>query len=519
MLARIGESSDGGSKGCLPDAGEAIIVDLGHKIRFLADGMRQQMGRTPHVLGIFAASIPFAIAPLTLQAAERVSHHGVTWTFSQEHRTGQFVTGDYWVVGPVTIVDISTDLHASGFTPGPDDDGSMVNPKADGLHGYDGSLSSYRRELNAAHPHGRPLSSDNPLVLPPHSSLVSMVSWLYASPQDKEPGTPGFNGGTKAPRPVTRSGAILTVLPEAPPEGSFRPPYCGSDKTVRFHLRDLDYSQLCNLAPVADVPDPKALAGKMSRPWIDHVHEYLGAMVHPSENMPNYGRDMAKIVGDMALLVNLDFSMLLDRHDKADLVVPLVQFGIDSTGIADAGGGWPENGGHGLGRKLPILFAGALLNDRHMLEVGQWKTRFQDDEQTFYVTRREVDITHSQEWDPDHRAKDKATYDTKDIGMPEWGVRHTMRPAADNRGWRTPYREINGAAIPAFALAASIMQRRQEWNHEAYFDYATRSMATIRQPGAQVRGPNVPTIFVQNMWDAYHEQAGLTWQPSPGRLP
>jgi hypothetical protein len=33
-------------------------------------------------------------------------------------------------------------------------------------------------------------------------------------------------------------------------------------------------------------------------------------------------------------------------------------------------------GGHG--RKFPILFAGAMLHDSHMLEVGTWDTRFQD---------------------------------------------------------------------------------------------------------------------------------------------
>ena len=387
----------------------------------------------------------------------------------------------------------------------------MVNPKADGLQGYDGSLKSYREQLNAARPNGRPLSPDNPLVLQPHSSLVSMVSWLYTSAKNKEPGTPGFNGQTGAPRPVTRSGAILTVLPEPPPPGSFRPPYCGNDKTVRFTVDDLDYTQLCNLAPVADTPDPAVLAEKMARPWIDHVHEFAGAMLHPSENMPNYGREMAKILAEAGLLANVDVSKLPGSPKKDDLVIRLVQFGIDCTGIADVGGGWPENGGHGLGRKFPILFAGVLLSDEHMLDVGQWKTRFQDDEQTFYVTQESVDITHSDKWSPDARATDKEPYEAKDIGMPEWGVRHTKRPTADNRGWRTPYRAINGTAIPGFALAVSIMDRRKQWNHDAYLDYAVRYMQTIRKSGERVKGTNAPTIFMQNMWDQYHEQFGLRY--------
>ena len=94
-------------------------------------------------------------------------------------------------------------------------------------------------------------------------------------------------------------------------------------------------------------------------------------------------------------------------------------------------------------------------------------------------------------------------------------MRHTCRPTADNRGWRTPYRTVNGAAIPGFALAVSIMERRDEWNYDAYLDYAVRYMQTIRAPGQQIKGTNAPTIFMQQMWDEYHKQFGLVWEIKP----
>ena len=150
-----------------------------------------------------------------------------------------------------------------------------------------------------------------------------------------------------------------------------------------------------------------------------------------------------------------------------------------------------------------------MLGDAHMLDVGNWKTRFQDDEQTFYVTQESVEITNSNQWAPDSRAADKEPYTTKDIGMPDWGVRHTMRPQADNRGWRTPYRAINGTAIPGFALAASMMGRRDDWNHEPYFDYAIRCMTEIQKRG-ETRGTNAPPPLVQELWERYHERFGLT---------
>src|SRR5689334_16428979 len=36
-----------------------------------------------------------------------LSQYGITWTFEQPATTGQFITGDWWVIGPVTILEVS----------------------------------------------------------------------------------------------------------------------------------------------------------------------------------------------------------------------------------------------------------------------------------------------------------------------------------------------------------------------------------------------------------------------------
>ena len=33
----------------------------------------------------------------------QVTQYGITWTFDRPVQAGQFVTGDWWVVGPVTV--------------------------------------------------------------------------------------------------------------------------------------------------------------------------------------------------------------------------------------------------------------------------------------------------------------------------------------------------------------------------------------------------------------------------------
>jgi hypothetical protein len=247
----------------------------------------------------------------------------------------------------------------------------------------------------------------------------------------------------------------------------------------------------------------KFLADSFSKTWLDHVNTWIGAANHPTLHMPNYGRDMGRLVVDGTLLLFTDASPAGKNPDKDHLIMGLVQYGIDSTGIADNGGGWPADGGHAQGRKWPILFAGALLNDAHMLNVGNWKTRFQENEQHFYVSQAEVDMTNSPEWAPDKRAERRA-YTAADIGKPDWGIRHVENPKSDNADFSATYREINGAVTPGFALAARLMNLKKAWNHDAFFDYCDRYMVwrTEQPPVA-----NQPSKFLVAMWNAYRPSA------------
>lgn len=79
--------------------------------------------------------------------------------------------------------------------------------------------------------------------------------------------------------------------------------------------------------------------------------------------MPDYGREVERVVRHAALLLMLNFS----AQQREALLVYFVQYGIDLFGIVSAGHpGWHAHGGHGAGRKLPILFASALLGDSRM---------------------------------------------------------------------------------------------------------------------------------------------------------
>jgi hypothetical protein len=453
----------------------------------------------------------------------QVTSHGIIWELSHPVESGTFLTGDPWVIGPVDVVGISNTINSPKFTPRAGQNGSMLNPLKGATpqnrqqQGYDDGIPTYNSLVNAGRPNGQPVSPKNPLALKVGSSLISSVSWLYLNNDNKEADCPRIGGTTGSPRPTMRAASILTVLQTPPPANSFRPIYCGEGKTVRFTLQEVNWELLKNFPPPYNSPNPDSLIKAIKRPWVDHAFEWMGGLVHPSEHMPNYGRDMGNIIVDASLLLHTN----IPSEKKRELAVYLIQYGIDLAGIADNGGGWRANGGHSLGRKWPILFAGIMLNDEHMSNAGHWPrefdtgVEFQEDQQHFYITQEEVHLTQSTQWSPDKRSVKSGeviAYTAENIGTPEWGIRYAYRPSSMNGHWWAKYREVNGGVTPGFALAALIMDARDKWNHEAFFDYQDRY---VNHPDSQRRGTNAVNPFVQAMWDQHRSNYPPAWIGQP----
>jgi len=310
-------------------------------------------------------------------------------------------------------------------------------------------------------------------------------------------------------RPQLRTAAILTVLPEPVPEGSFRPPYCGTNKTIKFNKDQLDYSWLANLRPVPGAPGIMAVERYFERPWIDHIPGWLGRYHHPAKNMPSYDRDVCTQVGIGALKLHLN----LTNQMKEVLLIRFVQLGIDNYGVVQDGGkaNWLQDSG----RKYPILFAGLVLNNSDMKNIvaiddptDPNHIRFEEDETTFYVTQADVDMTHSPQWKPDRRAAMLLPYEIQDIGLPEWGIVRMYDRTKINKYWGATYRTVIGHAYGGFVLAMHIMGVKDLWNHDALFDYKDRYM----QVESKYRGTSK---FVERMWDSYRADYGPVWTMFP----
>jgi len=204
----------------------------------------------------------------------------------------------------------------------------------------------------------------NPLTLQAHSSLVSTIS--LAEPEFVT---------------VIQAAAILTVLPSAPAAGSFRPPYSGTSKAIQYNVSDLDYSMLRSLAPVASTPDLSTVERMVERPWIDFVSGWTSRMIHPRDNMPDYGRDLAEEASICALMLHLNFT----NTQKETLLIRFIQLGLDINGIIANGGSYPPEGGHCHGRKWPALFAALMFDNSTMLN-NIANTMWQEDAQTYTGT-------------------------------------------------------------------------------------------------------------------------------------
>ena len=185
-----------------------------------------------------------------LPLKESVSHFGVTWTFEKPVRCGQFASGDWYVVGPATVVAIDP-------KPLYDDannvrNGFMVNPPARlQTSAYDSRLP----HKNWYHPE---LIQKLPAAMKPGDAMMSSIS---------------KDSLGKSGLPI-KSFSVLTCLKEPVPADAFRPGYSDRRQTI-YLARDLRRDRLPHLAPPAPekktseklVPEIAYCEELFSRPW------------------------------------------------------------------------------------------------------------------------------------------------------------------------------------------------------------------------------------------------------------
>ena len=393
---------------------------------------------------VTASDASWAPKPDNLLLTNTISQYGITWKFDREAHVGQFVNGDYYVVGPVTVVEI---------IPKPENgrNGSCLNVSAVDKIGFDDRI-----------PHGRYDSSlflKPPIKLRPGDTLLSSISL-----QETHTMTPMlWRIGKNLVTPV-QTVAALTCLSAPVPPDAFRPAYAKGEKTI-YLARNLRRALLPRLPLVEQTPSLNEWERIFQRPWIDVVLDQFGA---PLENMPAYGREFARAVGVGSLLLCLNF----EDVEKEKLLINFVQIGIDMWGLAGQGfqpATWNALGGHANGRKWPIIFAGIMLGVTAMQqpEKKYRYLRFSEDTQTMF----DRCWTGAKVVYAGHVGKNGLKHHDG------WGAYEHLPPEQWKNDIGESYRRCcTSNAWVGEALAARLLHAEQLWDHDAFFIYVDRWM-------------------------------------------
>lgn len=420
-----------------------------------------------------------------LPLVKQVTQYGITWEFAGDVPVGRFVNGDYYVAGPVTVVSVD---------PPPENgrNGSVLNQPANNRAGYDSRIL-----------HGRYDPSQRatlPIHMKPGDSLISTVSG----------GDPNTNPRLirtqeKSPSPV-RTAAVLTCLAHAVPGDTFRPGCCDRGQAL-YRAGDLNRDILPKLRRVRSTPSITYWAGIFQRPWIDTVQFEFAV---PYENMPSYGREIARAAGIASLLLCVDFT----DEEKEPLLINFVQAGIDLWSAVKSGyKGWPAHGGHGSGRKWIIVLSGMLLGDEDMMSPHTVfpGVRFGEDMQTMYGDG----WTGAKALYAGHLGKDG------DAVKPGWGAYEHLPPSEWVSQIGESYRRCcTSLAWVGEALAARILNAGDIWGHPAFFDYVDRWMTEDDTYALRIIKTQTGADYNKNWsrqrqtWDAFVQDMWLTYRSS-----
>lgn len=283
-----------------------------------------------------------------------ITQYTVTFTFNKAVPCGQFVTGDYWVTPATGDTTVTITAMSPAYTG--TRNGWEVNPATTATEvnqGFDSRVTTGGCCVDPT------LVPALPYAAAADSSIIKAVS---------NPNT-CVTGNV----PCLTDVSILTVLGSVPANNganTFRPGWAGVTKRL-FTTAGLRSDLLPSLAPVAGTPTLAAEEARMLRPQFDPFVNFLGRFLHPTNAFYDpanpavddaYGAEASKDWNDAILRLMLNDS----AAQKQTLLYEVVQAGIDQYVFKAAHNGWPADGGHFVGRRILVAFAGLMLGDASM---------------------------------------------------------------------------------------------------------------------------------------------------------
>lgn len=427
-------------------------------------------------------------APTTLQSS--VTQYGITWTFDASYPVGQFVTGDYFVVGSPTVTAISPAMTEDDAAGTNRRNGSRKNPQPEEYTAWDSRTSNFTTGG------ANTTAIDKvPISLSPGDSLVSTISRTTTNVTD-------VSGHVTTQVHLTDA-AVLTCVAAAPYADAFRPAYVDVANKGSYRYSQLNTSWLAALAPLGGEPGLSEMTSRFVRPWTaSHIRDFVGRGSQPSNNMSSYYEYVAD---DYSLAMLL---MLTDTGaDKTGLIVGFVQEAIDHYHCTLD---WRANSST---NKAPLLFAAKLLGANDWItniSTGLMTHPWREDSQTYYwadkqSTNSSSIVTAGQVWTgytpPVFWRQDPGNNEHEHLHPSEWSV--VANGGGDKR---ESYRWSSVSATwPGLYLGLRVAGLESDFGHAPWADYVDRWMSedmTTHEATIQVTYPT---------FDGTYQTAGYSW--------
>ncbi|MFP4661913.1 MAG: hypothetical protein ACLFPF_06980, partial [Halanaerobiales bacterium] len=303
---------------------------------------------------------PIEVEPGEIVETDYVTINEITFYFDDIYQVGIFASGDYWVLGPVTIDEITPEYDGYNY-------GWEVNPVVEGGHGFqDGGEGG----------------GFDPSLVPqlPYTS-EGTISIVKTTP---------YTGDAPRNRPCIKTAEVLTVVEEIPPaNGSavFRPPYVGDEKPY-YYVEDLKINLLPSYEPVSNMPTLESIEERFSKLNLDHKTGKTGRALRPHDHMANYQPKNTPYYNNAVLRFMIEGSI----EDKLPAMIQVVQTGIDKIHMIYLGQTWPGGGGHQPGHRILPAFAAVMLDIQKAKDELREATFFHG-MNLFYVGQNTDDLT------------------------------------------------------------------------------------------------------------------------------
>ncbi|MFP4017130.1 MAG: fibronectin type III domain-containing protein, partial [Halanaerobiales bacterium] len=316
---------------------------------------------------IFQAETDIAIGEI--QSLDKIEQYGITWYFDKEYQCGRYANGDYWVLGPVTITNITPeyineDVFYNDKWVNRWINGWEVNPAAgtEVGQGFGSEILSFDPEL----------VPELPYLAGPGESIVKSVR------SDEPPRQDQINRCERCLQTM----AVLTVVEEPPPGNGalvFRPPYVATDKPY-YYVDSLRTEFLPSVEPAGNPPTLQQVAEKYRMVQIEHKGTAVGYDTRPIDNFENvYGGMIGRRYGEAALRLMLNDPL----EDKMEALINFTQMTIDFYHCTIEGRNFGPGGGHQPGLSLPLAWFAVMLGDNEAKDYVKNEAIFKTYEHDF----------------------------------------------------------------------------------------------------------------------------------------